>query len=284
MLRRITRVAPQNAVAPGNTTIFTLPVDRRYHKAQLKVNNNANRNTIESIIERVRVIVDDVEQRNNKASEILDINAIYGVDFVAGYLDLFFSEPWLRNLSNENLLSWSMGNVANFRIEVDVAASASNPQLELTVEHDNPINEDGTLPPLDNIVKWFRRPIGVTSTGERDIMDLPKDQGRLKALHLFQASAGDIETATLDVDQLQIFNPRGVNDLKRFIEVQNPDYNFGGPDGDVISLITALNGNMQDTLPLVKNNGQRVSELKLTTTMATASDFTVVGEYIGKPA
>ena len=285
MLRRITKVVPQNAIAAGQTAIYSLPLDRRYFKGILRYKTNANRSTIESDIEQIRVIVNDVEQRRMKASELLDINLIYGVPFSAGFLPLFFAEPWLRNLANENVTAWSMGDVSNFRIEVDIASGATAPALELSVEHDNPVDENGSLPNIGNLVKYFRRPVGVTSIGQRDVLDLPRDQGRLKAIHLFEGSSGDVDQLTLEVDQLKISDTRNVGELERFLLSQvSGDFDYGGHDSDVESLIMNPNGNMEDTLPLVKANGQRVSELLLTANMTAANDFVLIAEYFGQPA
>ena len=277
MLRPILKVSPDNAVNAGSTVVYTIPNDRRYFKALFRYQesgSDVNQATLEAGIENVKIYINDKLIREATPRQILDMYSFYGQSFVSGRLPIFFSEPWRRNAGNDEVLAWSMGKVTNFRIELKIASGATSPTLpECFLEWDQPRNESGNLPELGLITKWIPRNVGVTSTGDKEVLDLPTTEGLYSAVHCQEGSAGDINSVKVESGQRIILDTLNDETLEHFYEMENPSLYTPVADNTVIKFDRS--GKISDALD---PSGKL---FKLTTNMANGTDFVLLNEIIG---
>lgn len=272
------KFSPHNAVAQGTTVIFKLPTDRRYWKLLFRYTRGGSAATqanFETDFTEIRTYINDKLVRRGSARQYIDMYTYYGRPHVDGMFQLFLGEPWRRNAANEELLAWSMGGVKSFRIEIDMGASITTPVFAACLaEWDQPVTAEGKLPRLGLINQHLPRNIGVTSTGDKEIIDLPTDDGVYSAIHCQEGSAADINSVKVELGQRVIIDTANDEDLNQFGEMENPaGY---APVADNTHIKFDRSGMFSDTLD-PKNK-----LFKVTANMANATDFVLFNEIIGQ--
>lgn len=276
MLKKI-RLAPdvQNVVAGGLATVH-LPLGPKYHSLMINYKTNANQSTIESDIELVRIKVGGKTQRELSAKHILRcINIPNGIAFVAGYLPIFFSEPWLRHKVDEEVLGWGTADVQSFSLEIKIASGATAPTLSVTA-----LIEEVSQP-MGAIVKWNRvsEYIGGTSTVRRNNL-IAKTRGALKRLHIVSAT----DTASANISAVREIadgnivheSTKALNDAilaTRGITAQN----MGGANSNTIYTVAHdFDENVDSVLAL-----QPVANHELELTAGAAATYDIITEIVG---
>ncbi len=270
MPRRKVDLGSFNSVGAGQTATISLPTDRRYHAVFINYKTNANQATIEADITEIRVKVGGKTQRVYSAKELNIINGLNGYSFRAGYIPIFFSEPWRRNQLQEDLLAWGMANINDFQIEVVIDSAAVSPTLGGFAIVDN-VEQN-----LENIIKVRRQGVGVTATGIVTVHTLTK-QDIYHRIHCIEAAAGDIKSVDITIDSFDVYKQKdaendAVLDMRGFV-----------PQASVFHVVFDETQRVEDGLPLIKPNGKAVSEFRLDFDMSTTNDFTMLIETRGNP-
>ena len=272
MTRRIAELNDFNSVAAGQKATLQVPVGAlAYSSIRLNYGTatagGPTRANMEAEIERVRINIDGVTQREFTAAELFAINAYHGVPVRNGSLPIFFAEPWRRTVQGEDALAWRVGDIDTFQIEVEIASGASSPTLDArSVYNDIPAENSAMRP----IVKWRRFNIPVSATGLRNESTLPKDNPYY-ALHCFSAT---VDNVRLETDQRVWWD---------FTEAQMIDYLTDEgfvPQTSMYHIDFAATARIADLLPMIVANRQ-VGNFKIDFTMGAATGFDVVTETIG---
>lgn len=270
MPRRKVNLPSFNAVGAGQTATVDLPTDRRYHMLFINYKTNANQATIESDIEEIRIKVDGKVQRRYSAAQINILNELNGYTFKAGYIPIFFSEPWRRNASGEDFLSWGMKNVGTFQVEVVISSGATAPTLGGFAVVDN------AQVPLDNIIKIRSQVLPVSSTGIVTMSTLPK-RDIYQRIHFLENTAADILDIEITIDSLEVFK---MNDAENAALLETRDFT---PAAAAFHVLFDETQRVEDGLPMVKPDGTPISEFRIDVNMATTNDPTMLLETRGAP-
>jgi len=270
MPRRKDNLPSFNAVGANQTATVNLPVDRRYHMLFINYKDDSDQATIEADIEEIRILVDGNVQRRFSAKDLFAINAFNGYGFKDGFLPIFFSEPWRRNASGEDLLSWGLYGRGTFQIEIDISADAVAPKLGGVYVFDN------VEQPLTNIIKWRKQSVGVTSTGLYTHSTLSKKE-IYQRIHCFEQNAGDIGDVSIEVEGLNVYD---ANDEENDVILQTQEL---APSADAFHIVFDETQRVEDGLPMTKPNGSKVSEFVIDFNMNEANDFTMLIETRGNP-
>lgn len=287
MYRQTTPITNITGVGAGQVATVDLPTDRRYHALYFEYTESGTKVTqanMEAAITDIKLLLNSRVQRQYSAAELNVINAVNGSrwNFQAGMIPIFFSEPWRRTPGGEDLLAWALkGNgIDSFQVEITIAAGRVSPALSGRAIIDYAMATDaqgravGNLP-LAPIVTTRRRAIGVSATGDRSLIDMPRNLGDYLRLHAFETADGDISQLRVTVDQLIAYD-------------RTADYNNAILINDGFQTQTALfhaifddDQRPTDGLPMTRADGTPVAELQLDFTMAVANDFTLLAEMIG---
>jgi hypothetical protein len=272
MAKNIVKLPNLNAVAAGQTATLDVPLGPTYHAIYLIYKESgtlASEVNLKAGLNDYRVKINGKAQRTLSATQSLEINQIYQAPFNAGCLPIFFAEPWRRTGAGEDSLAWGTQDVSTFQIEVDIDAAATAPTIEAYAEISR------VRRPLGIISKNRRFTIGVTSTGERQIQNLPKIGTSYAALHMFETTAADISEVLVEIDQTKVW------ETPAFLANAVYDVNEITTQSGIFSTIFDFDRRVSSTLSMVKSDGSVVSDFMVTTTMAVAADFTIVTEEFG---
>lgn len=271
MNRYAIQIPSPNGVTAGSTSYFDLPTDLRYHAIYLNYKGNANQSTIQSDITGIRLKVGNVTIREFTPAQLYLVNALRGEAFAAGYIPIFFSEPWMIPNQRE-LFAWGMANVRTFQLEVDIDSGATSPTLGGFMEVDD-VQEN-----FAGIVSWYSNSVSVNSTGLKRFMpEIAKEREALKAIHLIEASDGDISNLRVTLDNFEVFNLSAGENSELISRKELTD------QSGMYSYVPDKEGKVEAFLPLVKRNGAIVSRFELGANMDNAASFTYIMEAFGNP-
>jgi len=187
-------------VGAGQTATARIPVGSAvYDEFAINYKTNANQSTIENDITEVRVLINERVQRVASSAQIFDIAETLGGTFVAGFLPVYFGNPFLNgSISQKALTLGTDGDVKSVKIEVDIASGASSPVLSGYSSYERGIKESV------EIERWKRRTLQVGATGKLDVLDLGQDI--LNAIYAFEGSAGDISAIKIFDGSLKVYD------------------------------------------------------------------------------
>lgn len=120
MSRRFNRITGIQGVTQGGNATVSLPGGRRYHGITLYTRVDGTLTACADVIRNVRIIVGGRTIRDLSAALILKIAKLNGITPATGELPIFFSEPWRRSVMGEESVSWDMGGINSFQIEVSL--------------------------------------------------------------------------------------------------------------------------------------------------------------------
>jgi hypothetical protein len=278
-----------NGVASGGTATVDLPLGLKYHVIWLKVGYdgaNASKETAgtlaNQIIGDIRVKINGKVQRVFTAKELNAYNASNGSAFALKtsgtmgssgyreYIPIFLSEPFRKDVREQELSAWNMNGVASFQIEVDIKTITS-PIVAGFYEYEPADGQIGT------IVKMIRQTFAVNGLSI-DLNTLDR-KDYLQSLHLFATSDGHYVTKVK-------FTANGgeVQDLIDYLENRalllsrefNPD-TVAAPRFD---LVMDYNDQIGRALPL---SGLNELTLQLHFEAATAGTIVVLIVRAGPP-
>ncbi|MBX3495674.1 MAG: hypothetical protein KF769_05465 [Parvibaculum sp.] len=272
--QRTIPIATINGVAsPGRATI-DLPTDLRYHTIVLEYRENGvavTQANMELAITKINLKLDGTSQREFSAAQLNVMNGHNGPEYAYqnGLLFLYFSEPWLKRLEEQQRMAWALqGQASTFQIEVDIAAGRTSPTLTAFAIVDN------VAQPL-LMRKTRLMNIAVTAVGVRTEANLPRELGDYARLHFFETTANDISALKITVDgQLAFertrFRNNGMLSMKGFV-----------PSAAVFHANFEEDRTFLQPLPMTRRDKTRAREFRLDLTMAGAQSVNILAEIIG---
>ena len=314
---RFIKLPSANAIGADNTAVIDCPTDRRYHTIFITATNDAAAN-FSSLVDAIRLKINGNIQRNYNFEDgdmfitslpgnierglnsyVFDldtngsgdtglspvrplgaglVNSVIANDNDDTMLSkntfaVQFRNPFYMTPQGMNALSWGMRDVSTFQIEIDLASSlGSNFQLTGRAIVDN-VNE-----PLGAIIKLKRYTVPITATGDYYLSTLPK-QDAYKRIHLLSDTINEVE---LTVDQaIMFYQTKAENNFwKQFNGLLLP-YNVASYNDNPFNILFDVNRLASDALPMVKQDGNRVSDFQIRVNMNTATSFTAYTETLG---
>ena len=262
------------AVAAGQTATLELPVGSLvYHELLLiygtSTGGGPTEANMEAEVTEVRIKLDGKVQRVFSAAQLFDLNRVNGITVAAGFLPIFFGEPWRRSADGEDALAWGTQDISTFTVEVDIAAGATAPTLDARIVVDR------VRRPLGPIVKWRRFTVPVSAVGIVNVTTLPKQDAYYR-LHAFSTLIDDVE---VNIDQLEVFKMDDAHMRELYTEM-----GLAVPAA-LTSIIFDPTQRVGDALAMVTRlpNGQSqaVSEFRVDYNMNTATSFPLITEVLG---
>ena len=269
-----------NAVAAGQTASVSLPVGNlTYHRLLIEVGmsntGGGSKANLETYISQIRLNLNGKVQRRMSASQLDSINAYHGKpNNGSGFLEIYFSEPWLRTAEGEDALAWGMADIATFTVEMDLAAGITAPTIQLHSEIERIGRNNGY------IKKWrpFQAPI--VTTGIFSQNSLPKDAA-YSTIHCFNGTTADIADVEVMVDGLSRYKATNAETVENLT-------NYGNvPQSNMFHLDFARTKRVADALSMISvpatNNTPAVpvQDFTIRWDMANATPFTEICEVIG---
>jgi hypothetical protein len=272
-MRDFVKLPNFNAVAAGQTATVNLPATNNwtYHRLMLTYTESGTLVTqanMQAAITGIRVLIDGKVQRTMSAAELIMMNAFYGDAYAAGYLTIYFSEPWRRTPQAEDTLAWPMGDVSTFTLEVDIAAGRTAPALSVKglIERDAVDSEGKPRVRLGAIKKIKRHTVPITLIGVNNYSTLPKGDA-YSALHCVSPN---VLNMVVTADGRERFNANSA-DITELFGQEGLQRQTG-----VFSVVFDATKRLGDVLPT--NN---LSDLRLEFDMSAATSFVMLSEAIG---
>jgi len=134
--------------AAGSTTTIDIPPNGTYYDISLEYRESGTLVTeanMKAAIEEVTIKINGEAVRRMDATDIIAYNALHDVSFQAGFLPLFFAEPWARNAISEDLFAWGTSNVSTFQIDVKIASGRTAPTIKAISTRTNEIRQLGNI-------------------------------------------------------------------------------------------------------------------------------------------
>lgn len=268
-MRSLIQLPSFNGVAAGQTATLEIPTGGTYHGIQLTytttTGGGANQTNMEAELTAFRIKVNGNVQREFSFAQLVKMNAIHGVGFATGIVDIFFSQPWMRSPAGEDALAWGMADVSTFQLEIDIAAGAGAPTLSGLAVWENVARNMGS------IVKWKRYSYTTSGAGVFTLTTLPK-QDAYYGLHAF---TNLITAAEVKVDQVQKF--------KATLAQATAYYARGGlaVPANLFPIVFNPTDRVVDLLDVRKPDGSMINELRFDLTASGGGTFTLLTETVG---
>ena len=165
-------------VGASQTALLNLPTDRRYHAMHLFYTEAGTPTAVVGKIDNVRLRVNGISMVDMYPLDLLadvKLDASRWGTFAqpaTGEIPIYFSRPQTATVVGEEITAWEMRGQRTFTLEVDFAAGATNPGLEVLCTYDfGPMNLAAGQPIL-SIVKRRRISFNVPA-GRYDITTIP---------------------------------------------------------------------------------------------------------------
>lgn len=118
MSRRINRITGIEGVSQGGSATFKLDTGRRLHSIKLLCYINGLRASVDLVVDRVRVKVNEVTQWDVPAAYLIAEAIMNGVTPALGVLPIFFSEPGRADKTDEQALAYDLTDAKSFTVEL----------------------------------------------------------------------------------------------------------------------------------------------------------------------
>lgn len=283
MSRELITIGSFQGVAAGQTATLTLPAGAGagviYHGLRIIYGTGtaggANQANMEAEISEVRLLIDGVVQRVFSAAQLFAILAENGIGFQTGQLPIWFSEPWRRSVQGEEALAWGVADVATFQVEIDIAAGATAPTLDVRAYVERKSQ------PLGPIVKWRRFTVAPAATGVFNFSTLPRDAGNYGRLHFFENAAGDINSIEVIREGRQVFSADDADFEALMTELGLT------PQAALTTVAFDADQQVSNFLPMrvpLDRNGARsrpVTDFRVNIDYAVAAASTLIAEILG---
>lgn len=276
-MRRLLDLPNFQTVGAGQRASLPIDPTGTYYGLDLRFTTDtvggADQANMEAEIELVRLLINGRVQREMTAREIFDLNAYYGIPFRTGRLPIYFAEPWRDTRDEEDILAWSMADVATFTIEVDIAAGAGTVTLAAKALWRN-FNQK-----LGAIVKYRPMIIPIGQIGPNQWF--PRIEGeRLLAFHLDTTAVTSFEVERDRSEMIQ-------GTLDEIFDVYE-DHGYTPQDagGWVHIDFHAFSARLGDALPTQRLNAQGqatgvLATLQVDLVTTTADDIRCLVQTIG---
>lgn len=278
MSRRPVSTNSFNAVAAGQVATLDLPVgDLVYHEIRLSYDTatagGATQANVESEIERIRLKANGKVQVELTAEQLIDLNTFYGRPFNTGAatdpasLPIILSPHGIktRTAQGEDALAWGTADLSSLQVEVQIASSATSPELSARVVVDD------VRRPMGPIVKYRPQTVPVSATGIVTVTTFPRSDDYY-GLFCWSSNIADVE---VKVDQREFFKLTKL-ELDYLLE----DAGFT-PVSGLFATKFNFTQRIADSLKMTRPDQRPVSEFRVDFNMSSASSFTVLTETLG---
>lgn len=270
-MRLTTKINGINGVGPGQTATVLFPVDRRYHEILLKFSYDAvaapTFAQMHAAIDIVRLKLNSNTIREFTIAELEQVLKTKGQPLVAGYIPIFFSEPWRVTRFEEEIFALVTQGSSTFTLEVVLKSSVVAPQLSGDITYDY-------LRSNRFFMKWERATVPVSSAGDFDWNTISK-VGALSTLHLLSA---DVTKVQVTVDNVEVAN-RDKATNKQLLA----GHGFVQDDAVSYPLMFDYTGYNDDALTLTKEVGGATlprDEFNVKITKSSSGSFPAIIERI----
>jgi hypothetical protein len=174
-----------NNVAAGGVAVCDLPRDRRYHTIYIKATAQGTTDAA-AVVSEINLTINGRSQRRLTVPQLRALNAFNGTGYNGSDLNtlvIHLREPWLTDPRDQHALSWGMGGVSSFRLEVTLKTPLTNPVVTGSYVADEGRDDKGALIGIGIIKKTKTDFQGVTNTGDMLVRNL-SFEGFVKRLHL----------------------------------------------------------------------------------------------------
>lgn len=264
-----------NNVAVNAVAVCDLPRDRRYHTIYIQATGTVSGSAstdADQIVESVSVLIDGRAMRVLTPAQLRAINGFNGSVWNgsnAKQLIVHLREPWLTDPADQHALSWGMGGVSSFRLEIKTKAGITAPAITGFYAADEGV-ANGKLIPL-GLIKRTKIDFTAGNTGTIKVRNLSYD-GVVKRIHL-EASSSVITALKLTAGGRSAFEV-ATADLANF---------YGSHNLAAVSGYQTISFDQLGHLRLgVLAAGLANSELDLT--LASSANINIIHEYMGSAA
>lgn len=211
-LNRITGI--EGVVSQGLAT-FSLPTGPRYHAIKLRTFLDGDPAAAGSVVERVRVKVNEVTIWDVAVSRLLAEATLNGLTLAVGELPLFFSEPWRADKVDEQLTAWDTFGERSFKVELVIA----NTDDEVPLISGTSIFDYGATIVDGQRRKSIIKKLEYTFNAPTGSFDIDTLNIRYPILRLLMAAGGAINEVEVTADSvrvLEITTPANTQNLANY--------------------------------------------------------------------
>jgi len=214
MLHFLQKLPEFNPVAAGRKASLKFPNGPTYRQAIIQYKTSgtaATEGQMLSDIDRVALKINGIVRWEATGKQLLMLNKYYHeAGFKNGELIIDFTRSWARTKEGEENLAWGTRNVNSIFLEVKLNAAATSPEL----------SADAIITPdsrdLGLIVECHDFGYDTSTTGKKEIPDLPIENGSLVALHLDNS---DITALELKINKVPyIEDDTDLTSYQRYLE------------------------------------------------------------------
>lgn len=181
-LRLTNKIVGITGVVQGATANVTLDVGPRYHALVFQTRVNGTLTAAATVIDTVRIKVNETVIRELTAAQILAINALNGLTADTGELSIFFSEPGRADKVDEEATAWQTAGERSFKVELKIKTLANA----------------GDVPTVEGLAVYdYERPTVQTANGPVLVKNIVR--------HTTQAHA--LASGTNNITTLERLNP-----------------------------------------------------------------------------
>jgi len=214
-MRNIGYINGVEGVVSEGTASVNVPKDRRYHALKLFVTAGGGVTNAALIVDRVRLYVDSVLQRDLSATQIINIALLNGITAATGEIPIYFSEPWRASVTAEEITSWDLfGGVQKMTLEI-VFLAVTTPACQVLAAYDygrNTQTVNGVTTPVLAIIKQLNQTI-VAPSGMFDIVTVPTK---------YPIQRIECQMSANDISSVEVFN--GSQKIREGTKAQNARY------------------------------------------------------------
>lgn len=285
-VKRFLPLPSPSTITTGATAVVQIPVGPRYHMIQVSFDNKASTLAAAEFSE-MRLKINGKVQRVFTYAELQALNIRNGAQFGIieasggiGVFNIYLAEPWRKSNVTQDLLAWGTGNVDSFQLEIDLTAGQQLDALRCLALVDNSIvNLDGRAvqQPIGDIVKWFRTIVPAPATTVDINFGSLNNRDNFQMITFADASSY-IASYKVIVDNFVVREA-----TKKENDAMLTAYGMT-PIATALDIVFDADDIINNYLPMVGSNGQRVQDfrIQLTTTTALTSSSCIY-QVLGPP-
>ncbi len=243
MPRITNKITGIQGVAAGNTAIFQLPTDRRYHEILLEYGSNAvpapTLAQMDDEIDLIRIKANSTSIREFKPSELAAVMSNKLGHVANGFIPIMFSEPWRATRLEEEAFSLNAKGFASLEVQIIFKSGTFIPTLSGDFSFDYRQDNNRAF------MKWERHNVPLSSAGAHEWVTLDK-VGALSTLHILSPNVTRVRVLSEGVEVLD----RTKASNRELLKGQG-----FGVDSNIFPVMFDYTGYADDVLPLVKTQG-----------------------------
>lgn len=242
-----------NGVGPSSKATFSLDTDRRYHDLLLNVGCTVKPAPtwaeMHAAIRRITIVANSNEVRDFTVAELEEVLRFNDQARPAGYLPIFFSEPWRVTRAEEEFYALKAYNLKTLQVGVEFNSSAAAgfdlAGLFLTGLQ----TYDFVRDTHGNFVHWKRVTPPLTSAGETWWKDLDK-VGAYSRIHILSS---DVAKVRVKVGGTDVFDK-----TRKENELLTTQYGFRADNANTFNIAFDYTGYSSDALAMVRETAPGV--------------------------